>query len=94
MGYSRKYDSMRKAKGMALMELLVAMIIVLLLAFIYFKVAWKDSKGVGEKTQKTLARYNIKVDKSQSMVQSAEDTVTKYNKKTEDSQRQLENNSE
>lgn len=83
---------MRKAKGMALMELLVAMIIVLLLAFIYLKVAWKDSKGISEKTQKELDRQNIKVDKPQSMVQSAEDTVSRYNKKAEDSQRQMENN--
>ena len=79
---------------MALMELLVAMIIVLLLAFIYIKVAWKDSKGLGENTKKALEQNNIKVDKPQSMVQSAEDTVTKYNKKAEASQRQLENNRE
>lgn len=83
---------MRKAKGMALMELLVAMIIVLLLAFVYLKVAWKDSKGIGEKTKKALAQQNIKIDQPQSLVQSAENTVNQYNKKAEKSQWQLENN--
>jgi hypothetical protein len=73
---------MRKNKGIALVEMLVALVVLLLLAYFYMKMAFKDSSGVSPETKKALVEQGIKTNRPDSMVQHAQDTVDRFNKKT------------
>jgi type II secretory pathway pseudopilin PulG len=77
---------MNRNKGMALAEMLVALVIVMLLAYLYMKLVWKNSAGIDQKTKKALAEQGIKTDNPQNVVQSAQETVNRFNKKTAASQ--------
>lgn len=76
---------------MALVEMLVALIIVMLLVYMYMKLVWKDAGGASRQTKKALAKQGIKANNPQSMVQSAQEKVDQFNKKTEASQHEYEN---
>jgi hypothetical protein len=83
---------LRNDKGMALVEMMVALIIVMLMAYLYMKFVWKDASGISQQTKKALSENGIKTGSSQGVVQRAQNTVDKYNRRSEDSQDQYESN--
>lgn len=76
---------------MALVEMLVVLIIVMMLAYLYVKLAWKDSAGISQQTKKALAEQGIKTNNPQSVVESAQEKVDQFNKKTAAAQHEYEN---
>ena len=83
---------MNKNKGFALVEMLVALVIIMLLAYLYMKFAFKDAAGVSPETRKALAENGIKTNRPDSIVQHAQETVDKFNKVTEKTQKQYDEN--
>ncbi len=79
-----------KNRGMALVEMLVALVIVMLLAYLYMKLVWKDPGGVSQQTKKALAEQGIKTSNPRSMVESAQEKVNQLNKKTAASQHEYD----
>ncbi|MDD5491959.1 MAG: prepilin-type N-terminal cleavage/methylation domain-containing protein [bacterium] len=82
---------MNKNKGFGLIEMLAAVLIVMLLVFLYVKLVWKNG-GVSQQTKKALSENGIKADNSNDMVQHAQETVDQLNKKSDKMQKQYEEN--
>lgn len=72
---------MKTNKGMALLEMMVALIILMGLTFLYVKYVWKNpaaNKITGE------------TERSKGVIQSSQEKVDKLNKKLSTSERQYE----
>jgi prepilin-type N-terminal cleavage/methylation domain-containing protein len=83
---------MNRNKGFALIEMLISLVIIMLLAYLYMKFAFKDAAGVSPETRKALAENGIKTNRADSMVQHAQETVDKFNKKAAADQHEYDAN--